>query len=196
METIYNLAIKDLKETKLKLEDEVKSLLLERDKVLSEINKQRSWVSIVNQEFKIVDAQKYSVIVQLEEMNKTLAQNRKNFVHITEKERNYLQELENSIKEKQEIKNKFVLKEHDLNNLDKSILERKKEFKKVSLEIWNLKQNINVQSNELKVNQIKLLEKERDIIEREKLLNEKEFNLDTREKKLNNLERKLLKSNK
>jgi len=97
METIYNLAIQDLKNTKLKLENEVKSLLLERDKILDEINQQRNWVTSVSQEFNVIESKKYSVIEQLEIMNKTLAQNRENFVHITEKERVYLQTLEKAV---------------------------------------------------------------------------------------------------
>jgi len=130
----YNLTINEVKRNLATVQRQLADAIIERDKVLLEIKSQRAGSTIVKSETEKKDSERYSIISQIEVMSKTLSTSRDNFLAITDKEKEYIKVLEDSIREKEAIDSRFSINSDQLKELEKNVSIKQLELKRLYIE--------------------------------------------------------------
>lgn len=198
METEYNLAINKLKQHKMTIEKEVSSLLIEKDKILNEIDSQRKATTIVYHEQLNLSNIKYFLDEQTKILTQIRDKNYENFNIDYDKHKTILSEIWKSIDQSKKLLSNYNTSKEDLQKLEDEKEKINKQITEKRNELVIINDNIKEKSQELD----KKIEENKKIlenIEEEKRLRREELewmrqfekDLQLMEKRLNNFKTSL-----
>lgn len=200
MEISYNLAINELKQRKMALEKETSDLIIEKDKVLEEIRKQREATGAVYHEQLSLSNLRYFLDEQTKILSDIRSKSFDNFSVDYSKHKTILEEIGKSIEQGKKMMDEFKISKEDIEKLKIKKQGLEIEIKEKNNELWEVINKIDYTQTkvdeDIKRNQkiLAKIEEEKEFVRLEKeSMKQFEADLKLMEKRLNNLKLSLKK---